>query len=60
MEVVITMCWFNLVRNDVIFRNIPASVQHCKSIFKSEFALVILHEKGKYHPLSDLWLEDYV
>jgi len=38
----------------------PASIQRCKSIFKEEFALVILRAKGKYQPQIDLWLEAYV
>jgi hypothetical protein len=61
IEIVVTMCWaIWTCRNDVIFRNIPASIQHCKRIFKSEFALVILRAKPSYHPFIDLWLEAYV
>lgn len=61
MEVIITMCWaIWTCRNDVIFRNIPATVRRCKMIFKSEFALVILRAKSSFHPSIDLWLESYV
>jgi hypothetical protein len=61
MEIVITMCWcIWTIRNDTIFRNIPASIQPCKDIFKEEFALVILRAKGKYQPQIELWLEAYV
>jgi hypothetical protein len=60
-EIIITMCrsiW--AVRNDVIFRGIPASVQSCRSTFKSESALAILRAKSKFHPAIDSWLEAYV
>ena len=61
MEIVITMWWYIwTIQNDVIFRNMPASIQRCKSIFKEEFALIILRAKGKYQPQIDLWLEAYV
>ena len=61
MEIIVTMFWaIWSVRNDVIFRNILASVERCRSIFKTEFALVILRAKNKFHPSIDLWLEAYV
>jgi hypothetical protein len=41
-------------------RNLQASIQRCKDVFKGEFALVILRAKTKFHPLVDLWLETYV
>jgi hypothetical protein len=51
MEIVITMCWsIWTVQNDLIFRNMLASVQRCRSIFKQEFALVMLRAQGKYQP----------
>jgi hypothetical protein len=61
MEIVITMCWsIWTVRNDVIFRGMSALVQPCKSIFRTEFALVILRAKTALHLAIDLWLEAYV
>lgn len=61
MEVLITMCWsIWSMRNDVIFRNIPHSVNRCKQVFKKEFALVILRAKAKYQPHIDLWLQSFV
>lgn len=53
MEIVVTMCWSMwTIRNDIIFRNMPASVQRCKPIFKEEFALVILRSRDRYHPTN--------
>lgn len=49
-----------MVRNDLIFKGLPASVQRCQAIFKSEFALVILKARSSYHPAIDLWLQSYV
>jgi len=49
-----------MVHNDIIFKGIPHSVLHCKSIFKKEFALVILQAKAALHPQIDLWLEAFV
>jgi multisubunit Na+/H+ antiporter MnhE subunit len=61
LEIIVTMCWaIWTVRNDVIFRGIPASIQRCKSIFGAEFALVILRAKTTLHPAIDLWLEAFV
>jgi hypothetical protein len=61
MEIIITMCWsIWTMRNDVIFNNIPHSVQRCKMVFRKEFALVMLRAKAKYHPHIDLWLEAFV
>jgi len=61
MEIIVTMCWsIWTVRNDVIFKGIPASVQRCKTTFRTEFALVILRAKLAYHPAIDLWLEAFV
>lgn len=60
-EIIVTMCWsIWSMRNDVILRNEQASVQRCKTIFKSEFALVILKAKSRYSPHAQLWLEAYV
>jgi hypothetical protein len=61
MEILVTMCWsIWTIRNDVIFRGILASIQRCKSIFKTEFALVILRTKTSYRPTIDTWLEAFV
>jgi hypothetical protein len=61
MEIVITMCWsIWMMRNDLIFNNISHSVQRCKSVFRKEFALVILRAKTKFQPQIDLWLDHYV
>jgi len=46
MKIIVTMCWsIWTVKNDVIFKCIPASIQRCKSIFRTEFDLVILRAK---------------
>lgn len=61
LDIIITVCWsIWTIRNDVIFRGIPASVQICKQIFHLEFALVIL--RAKETSRSDLvsWLEAFV
>ena len=49
MEIVVTLCWsIWTIINDVIFMNIQASVQRCKTIFKTEFTLVILRARANY------------
>jgi len=61
MEILVTMCWsIWTVKNDVIFKGIPTSIQRCKLIFRTEFALVILRAKAAYHPSIDSWLEAFV
>ena len=61
MEIIITMCWsIWTMRNDIIFRGIPHSVQRCKMVFKKEFALVIVRAKAAFHPNIDSWLEAFV
>jgi len=60
MEIIVTMCWsIWAIRNDVIFKGIPVSVQRCRAIFKSEFALVILRAKSNFQPAIDSWLHAY-
>jgi hypothetical protein len=61
MEIIITMCWsIWTMRNDVIFRGIPHSVQRCKLVFRKEFARIILRAKATFHPLIDSWLGAFV
>ena len=61
MEVLITMCWsIWTMRNDIIFKNIPHSVQRCRQVFRKEFALIILRAKMKLLHQIDLWLEAFV
>ena len=61
MEIIVTMCWaIWIMRNDIIFRNLAHSVQRCRSVFKKEFALVILRAKTSLHPRIVSWLEAFV
>jgi hypothetical protein len=61
MKILITMCWsIWTMRNDIIFRNVPHSVQRCRQVFRKEFALIILMAKMKFHPQIDLWQEAFV
>jgi hypothetical protein len=61
MEIIVTMCWaIWMMRNDIIFRNLAHSVQRCKNVFKTEFALVILRAKASLHPYIDQWLDNFV
>jgi hypothetical protein len=61
MEVIITMCWaIWTMRNDAIFRNLAPSLQRCNTVFKQEFALVILRAKSKYLPFIVQWLEAFM
>ena len=61
MEIIVTMCWaIWIMRNDIIFRNLGHSVQRCRSVFKKEFALVILRAKTSLHPRIVSWLEAFV
>jgi hypothetical protein len=45
---------------DAIFRHAQPSVQNCKSIFRREFAQVILRAKSSLAPQLTQWLEAYV
>jgi hypothetical protein len=61
MEIIILLCWgIWMSRNNCIFRNIEASVEGCKAIFRDIFGLVILRAKKKYLPDISLWLEHFV
>jgi hypothetical protein len=61
MEIIIKMCWaIWIMCNDTIFKNIFHSVQSCKTVFKKDFALVILRAKSTLHPFIDLWPEGFV
>jgi hypothetical protein len=61
MEILVTMRWsIWSVRNDVIFKGILASIQRCKLILRTEFALVILRAKSAYHPSIDSWLKAFM
>jgi len=58
MKIIVLMCWsIWSVRNNLIFRNQEASMQHCKYIFGYVFGLVVLRAKKRYLPLISLWLE---
>jgi hypothetical protein len=57
MEIIVTMCWsIWSVRNEAIFNDVPPSLHRCKTIFKKEFALVLLRAKEKYHTFIDQWI----
>ena len=61
MEIIVTMSWaIWTVRNDTIFRQVQPSITYCKTIFKREFAQVILRAKSSLAPLLTQWLEVYV
>ena len=57
MEVIIVMCWcIWTIRNDAIFREIPACSLRCLEIFKSTFKQLLWRAKKKYFPSIELWL----
>lgn len=61
MEIIIIMCWsLWTVRNDVIFRGIPASSMRRFEIFKSIFGQLLWRAKRKYFPAIESWLEQVV
>lgn len=61
MEIIITMCWSVwAVKNDLIFRDVQPSMQRCQSVFKREFAQVILRVKAAYLRRISQWLEAFV
>lgn len=61
MEIIVTMAWsIWAVRNDAIFKQIPPSIQRCKSIFRKEFAQIILRAKSSSTHLFSQWLDAYV
>jgi hypothetical protein len=53
MEIVIIMCWtIWSIRNDVIFKDIPASVQRCSEIFRNQkhLWLALMESQEKIFP----------
>jgi hypothetical protein len=61
MEIIILICWtIWQMRNGLIFRNIPPSLQEAKRAFKSEFALLLHRAKRSYFPVIDQWLNNLV
>jgi hypothetical protein len=61
MEVIIVMSWsIWTLRNDVIFRGIPASTLRGAEIFKDIFGLLLWRAKKKYFPAISSWLEQVV
>lgn len=61
MEVMIIICWsIWTLRNDVIFRGIPASSPRGLEIFKFNFRQLLWRAKKKYFPTIVSWLEQLV
>jgi hypothetical protein len=61
MEVIIVMSWsIWTLRNNVIFRGIPASTLRGAEIFKDIFGLLLWRAKKKYFPAISSWLEQVV
>ena len=61
MEIIIVMSWsIWAIKNDVVFRGIPASSLRCSQIFKHTFSLLLWRAKKKYFPSIELWLEQVV
>jgi hypothetical protein len=61
MEIIVTMYWsIWMMRNDAIFINIPHSIQWCKQVFKTEFALVKLRAKPALRQSLSFWLEAFM
>lgn len=61
MEIVILMCYsIWTVRNDAIFRGIPACRLHCLQIFKKSFGELLWRAKKSYFPSIQSCLEQVV
>jgi hypothetical protein len=61
MEIVVTMCWsIWMMRNDVIFKGLPHSIQRCKDVFRKEVAVVKFRAKSDIRPSLDLWLQSHL
>jgi hypothetical protein len=61
MEIIIVMCWsIWTIRNDAIFRGIPASSMRWLEIFESIFGLLLWRANKKYFPAIESWLEQVV
>lgn len=59
MEVIILLCWaIWMSRNNLIFRQMPPSIQNCKAIFKAEFNLLICRARSKYFPRIQQWIDN--
>jgi hypothetical protein len=57
MEIIMVMClciWKE--RNGWLFNNVDPSVEHCKTTFKLEFAMVIHRVKARHVPDMKSWL----
>jgi len=51
MEIILLLCWaIWMTRNNLIFRQIPPSVQNCKLIFMTEFHWLLCRAKRSYFP----------
>jgi hypothetical protein len=58
MEIITIMCWsIWKERNAWLFNNKDPTVEHCKTIFKREFALVIHRAKESLVPDMKAWLD---
>ena len=55
MEIFVVMCWC-IWRRHIQSHPLP-SIQSCRSLFKTEFALVILKTKDRLSTEMKLWLE---
>lgn len=61
MEIIIIMSWrIWAIRNDAIFRRIPASSSRCLEIFRLTFCWLLWRAKKKYFPHIKLWLKQLV
>ena len=58
LDVIIIMSWcIWMARNDLIFKNMAASISSVRNRFKSEFALVVLRAKPSAQPALSSWLQ---
>lgn len=61
MEVIIIFCWaIWMTRNNLIFRQIPPSIQSYKHIFKTEFLWLLCRANRKYFPNIQEWIDNLV
>ncbi|EES18608.2 hypothetical protein SORBI_3009G220900 [Sorghum bicolor] len=59
MEIIILFCWaIWMSRNNYVFRDIPPSVQGCKTIFRAEFLWLLCRVKSKYFPRIQEWIDN--
>jgi hypothetical protein len=60
MEIIIIMSWsIWMLRNDVIFKGIPAGNLRGLEIFKATFKQLLWRAKKKYFPSIVSWLEQF-